>query len=251
MSDEEHSIRAEPHLRPTRAQSRTASEEPALGAHGEEATEEDTAQHNVWDEPWAQRAGLSVPKDRINYASWYRDRLESVSPLFAWSVCVFLAVVGGIWAIAGTFVSASVASIFPILSVVVIGPSIEEVMKITAVAVVLERRPYLFPHALVLVAAVAASALTFAVVENLLYIRVYVDEPTPAFVRWRWTVCTAMHVGATLIAGLGLRRMWQNSRKAFTKPVMADAFPYIVAAAVFHGGYNLFAFLYEGVFRPF
>lgn len=251
MSDDDHSIRGEPHLTHKRAESPNARNEPALGACAPIRDDEERAHHNVWDEPWAKRIGLALPEDAIDYARWYRAQLEATSAATSLLVCAALALVGGLLALVGTMFSGQIAPFFPLISVVVIGPAIEEVMKITAVAVVLERRPYLFANALVLFVAVVASALTFAVVENLMYLNVYVQNPSPSLIQWRWTVCTVLHVGATLIAGLGIRRMWYLSRSTFTKPEYKNVMPYLIAAVVVHGAYNLFATLYEGFFKPF
>ena len=127
----------------------------------------------------------------------------------------------------------------------------EENLKIMGVIILIERFPYFYRSPIQLFLAIVASAVCFAVIENLMYLNVYIENPSESLVTWRWTICTGLHVGASSIAFLGVRAMWVNSREAFTKPLVKDALPYIIAAACLHGAYNLFAVLFELTLQPF
>jgi RsiW-degrading membrane proteinase PrsW (M82 family) len=78
----------------------------------------------------------------------------------------------------------------------------------------------------------------FAIIENFLYLFVYVPDPPLWLVLWRWTVCVALHVGCTLIAGFGAAKVWQKQVSQMRRvPVPVDM-RYLVAAILVHGVYN-------------
>ena len=118
-------------------------------------------------------------------------------------------------------------------------------MKIAAALYVVELKPYLFRSPVQILICVLAGGLVFSVLENLLYQYVYISDPTPELLRWRWTVCVALHVGCSCIAGLGLRRIWLTTWRCKTQPQIALAYPYIVIAVIVHGSYNGFATLLD------
>ncbi len=228
-----------------------AADEPALRGAPARLGKDEAAAHNVWDEPATRAAGTAPPPQALTYARWYRDGLANTSPLHSWLVTLFLVATGGLFAILGVFLSHPRPGVQGILMLVLIGPALEEMLKIGATAIMVENRPYLFRSAAQIVIAVAASALVFSVLENVLYIHVYHRDATETFRLWRWTVCTALHVGATLIAGMGLVKSWRKGREDLTKPRMEHAYPYIVTAVILHGAYNCFATILQGVLRPF
>ena len=61
---------------------------------------------------------------------------------------------------------------------------------------------------------------------------------------WRLIVCTVMHVGCTMLACGGLVRAWSRAHEACGEFKMAVALPWLIAAMVIHGVYNLGAFIY-------
>jgi hypothetical protein len=54
-----------------------------------------------------------------------------------------------------------------------------------------------------------------------------------------------MHVGCSLIAGLGVMRTWREAWKRMERPSMALGYPYLVVAVAIHGTYNAFALALE------
>ena len=86
------------------------------------------------------------------------------------------------------------------------------------------------------------SALIFATVENLVYIHVYalaspLDHPA-MFAEFRWTVCTALHVSCSVIASLGLIRVWHRMNERGEPADLAHAYPLFAIAMALHGLYN-------------
>ena len=123
----------------------------------------------------------------------------------------------------------------------------EEMLKIGAALMVLERRPFFFRRPSQFFVATLGSALLFATIENLLYIYFYFPEGSAEFIYWRWTVCTGLHVGATAIATLGLVRIWKAAQpvddppRDFTRPSIAHGAAFFTAAIVLHGVHNTVA----------
>lgn len=224
--------------------------EPALTGHVAAQDPNEAALVSVWDEPGIKDS-VQRPPDAPTYASWYGERLARTSIMHSWLVVIGLAIIGGPFAILGAISSFNSGTMVGLLAVVVVGPMLEEFLKAGATMITLERHPYLFRYVWQIPLAVAGSALGFATVENLLYLGLYIDQPSASIVLWRWTVCTALHVGCSLIAGMGLMRMLRQARVEGAPPRTAAAFPYIVAAITVHGAYNLLATLTEVILEPF
>jgi DHA2 family multidrug resistance protein-like MFS transporter len=92
-----------------------------------------------------------------------------------------------------------------------------------------------------------AGGLAFAAIENVLYATVYLVDPTPGLLRWRWTVCVALHATCSTVAGLGLVRIWSTTVATSTRPRLSLGSPFLVAAIVLHGGYNAIAVLLDAL----
>lgn len=246
---DEHSIRNEPTIGSRDVEADAVSEEPVFSEVPAEGTDEERAHHNVWDEPVTDPS--KKPDDAYTYSTWYESMLASTSTGTRLSVALGLALIGGPLAITVAILMSSTQLALSFVGLVFIGPAVEEVAKITAVAAALERRPYLFNSPSALMACVLLSALSFAAMENVMYIYVYVDDPTAGFRMWRWFVCLPMHMAASSIAGVGLRNALSASRIDLVPPRMAIAYPYVVGAACLHGAYNFFAVSFSEIFEPF
>ncbi len=229
----------------------TLSGEPALGAPLPPASAEELAEHNVWDEAVMRLAGTAIPEGAPTYARWYAEGLSATSAGYTWLVTLGLCAVGGLFSISGALLATPNPVAGGWFVAVVFGPLAEEMLKVGAPLIVLERRPFFLSNVSQLFLAVFAGALGFAVIENLVYLQFYIDNPSPSIREWRWTVCTAMHLGASCIGALGLAHMMLRSKKDLSKPRLAIAAPYLMAAAILHGIYNLFALGYEAFFHPF
>lgn len=129
-----------------------------------------------------------------------------------------------------------------ILAAIAFVPVIEELAKALGPMLTLERRPFYFSGRGSLVALCAISGLVFAAIENLLYLNVYIPHPTAGIVLFRWTVCVALHVGCSTIAGLGLAREWRKAAERQGRADPRDALPLLATAMAIHGVYNLTVF---------
>jgi len=177
---------------------------------------------------------LPTPLDKPSYGSWLQARIAATPIGAGWVTAAGIAVVGGLWAVVG----AMFANRGGIVGVVVFSPVAEEVMKIGLVVAVIETRPFLFASRAQILVAAIGSALGFALIEKLLYLNVYVGEPSPGLVVWRWTVCLAIHVGCTIIAALGAMRVWRRTITELRRPNISPSLGPLVVAAIVHGTYN-------------
>ena len=116
----------------------------------------------------------------------------------------------------------------------------------------LERKPYRLFASSQFIFAGAVSALIFAAIENLIYIHVYShgsEIANPAiFAQFRWTVCTALHVCCSIIASLGLVRVWQKVCETGESADLSFGFPMFATAMVLHGVYNFSALFFSDIF---
>ena len=174
------------------------------------------------------------PVDQLGYARWLTRHAAATPTWRSWAVAGAAAMIGGVWAIVGTFI----AGVGGMASVVAFGPASEEIMKIALVAVIVEVRPYLFKSTDQIRIAAIASAATFAAVENVLYLHVYITAPSAMIIAWRWSVCVALHVGCTTLAVRGVADMWQQTMLELRPPRFGRALPWVVAAIIVHAAYN-------------
>ena len=196
----------------------------------------DDIDHTVWDEPAVTSHTAPTAGDQT-YARWYEHRQATTPAWIRLTLITAVALAAGPWAVLGAFIGSGnwMGSFF---GVAVFTPIVEELMKVAALTLLLERRPYLFRSAAGVLATAAAGGLAFAIIENFLYLTVYIPNPDVGLIVWRWTVCVGLHVGCSLIAGLGLARVRRVTHRTKTRPDLTLAFPCLVIAMVIHGLYN-------------
>jgi len=193
---------------------------------------------SVWDEPGLSRelAG-EVPKGGLTWYRWYLDQFAATSVVESWGTTFGVAVFGGLFAVVGTLVQQSMSG-GQIVAVTVVGPTIEEIMKIVLPLWLVEKRPWLYRNGGQILICAMASGLMFAAVENVLYLKVYINNPSAGLIQWRWTICVLLHSGCSTVAGIGVWKIWSRFQKEGRAPVLADGGAWIFAAIVLHGLYN-------------
>ena len=143
-----------------------------------------------------------------------------------WAAVAGATLVGGLLGVLGTFLTWTPLGMpfsGQILQSVLMAPPVEEVMKLAAAALLVERMPYLVRSRSQLLLVGLGSGLGFAVIENILYLTVYINSPTLFLVLWRWIVCTALHVTCTYIAVCGLAKVWERTVREGRPPRMSLA----------------------------
>lgn len=199
------------------------------------------AENSVWDEP-ALSPELSgkVPDGALTWYRWFTEQAALTSETTTWLVTVAISLAAGIWAILGAL-SLQTSWQFPVIMAVFVAPVTEEIMKIALAIWVAEKRPWLFKSFVQIVICGIASGLVFAAIENVIYLNVYIQNPSPQHVQWRWTICVMLHTGCSTIASIGVVQVWQRFQNEKRIPRLSDGARWIVAAMIIHGLYNLAA----------
>ncbi len=244
------SVHAEPHLRgEERLPPSAAPPREALMRPGNEGASGDEPDASVWDEPvLSQELAGAVPAGAMTYARWCAGARARTSVATTWLVTVAVALLAGPWAVLGAFLGGQ-GGFSAVILVAVLGPCVEEVLKVSAPLCVVERWPYLFRSRAQILLCAVLSGLVFAAIENALYLCVYVPNPMPWLIAWRWTVCVALHTGCSLIAGLGVARVWHDATARQARPKAGLALPALLTAIVLHGVYNAIALVAETIVR--
>ncbi len=196
---------------------------------------------SVWEEPTTSGvlAGRA-PEDALTYARWLDARVAERDVGTSWALTGLIALGAGPFAVMGAFWGAG-QTVFSVLALVVFGPMVEEVVKLALPTYVVERRPYLFLSRVQILLCGGCAGLVFSIIENLLYLYVYVPNPSAELVLWRWTVCVALHVGCSMIGAIGLASVWREGMADKRRPDVARAARWVMLGTVVHGSYNALA----------
>ncbi|HPF38340.1 MAG TPA: PrsW family glutamic-type intramembrane protease [Phycisphaerae bacterium] len=175
------------------------------------------------------------PPGEVSYATWYEERKRRASGAKVLIMLVGVILAGGPFAVVGAFLS----NIIPtFLGPIVIGPATEEIMKICLVLLIVETRPYLVRREVEITIAAIAGALGFAVIENMLYLNMYVTNPTIGLAIWRWSICTTLHVVCSIIASRGVVAVWRATEEQKRAPTLQLMYGPLLLAIITHGAYN-------------
>ena len=156
-------------------------------------------------------------------------------------LAISLALVGGVLGIAGAFVQELRAGgllLLPFLG----APIIEEGVKPIGVYILLMRWPHLLRGQLYTAALAGLAGLVFGVLESLVYVKLYVPDPSDAFVTYRFTVPLAVHALASFTVGLGVNQgvlAWARGETALPK-ASRNLF---IAAVTLHAVFNITGFV--------
>ena len=202
--------------------------------------------HSVWDEPGLSRSlSGEAPDHAVTWFGYYLQMRESTSVKMSWLITIVTAIIGGPLAIPGTLVEGATQS--GLLTIIAIGPTIEEIMKIALPLWIVEKRPWLFRSSTQILICCFASGLAFAAVENVIYLRFYIPNPTVSLAQWRWTICVLLHSSCSLLAGVGVMRMWKSFQAEKTTPQISYLRTALLSAIILHGSYNAIATFLETV----
>jgi RsiW-degrading membrane proteinase PrsW (M82 family) len=202
--------------------------------------------HSVWDEPGLSRSlSGEAPDHAVTWFIYFTQMKESTTAITSWLITILIAIIGGPLAILGTLIEGTTQS--GLLTVIAIRPTIEEIMKVALPLWIVEKRPWLFRSSTQILICCFASGLAFAAVENLIYLRFYVPNPSITLAQWRWTICVLLHSSCSLLAGFGVMRMWQSFQAEKTAPQVSHAGTALLSAIILHGSYNAFATLLETI----
>ena len=235
------SIEHEPQRRAAKFESdpSEASARENLAKQAVDAPTSNLVENSVWDEPSRSPTLAGHPgADDLTYARWLSERVANVSIIRSWLVTLTIAVLAGPWGLVGAlFIGGE--SLIGLVTVAVVAPVTEEITKVAAALWIVEKRPYLYRRPVQIVLCGLASGLTFAAIENMMYLYYYFPDHTARLTMWRWTACCLMHTSASTITSLGLIRIWSHTMKHKSRPDLSRGAPLFVSAMIVHGVYNV------------
>lgn len=163
--------------------------------------------------------------------------------LWYWRIVApLVALLGGLFGILG---AAYTELVYGSILVAFVGaPIIEEVMKPAGVYLLLVKRPAVLRSQRYTAFLAGLGGLAFAVVENLVYLNLYIPDPSPTLVLWRYTVCIGIHTVCSFIAGHGINDKLLAAVRGEVKFLSFDK-RFFVFAMVLHSLYNIFAVVAE------
>lgn len=189
----------------------------------------------------ATRAEVQV--GRLGFADWLAAKKARVGFVALLAVTLLAGLAGGPWSVLGALLQGSVHKpIFFWIYAVAIGPLVEEMLKQSGALFLLERRPWWLKHGWQFPLIAVISAGLFATIENLMYIAGPLqDLPADEFaaaVAFRWRYCTLLHLACSLLAAVGMWRVWRRHVADGAPAQLHHGYQWIVSAVVAHGLYN-------------
>lgn len=182
-----------------------------------------------------------------HFANSYVDSLRPKSGISLYQqtrrpgILLCLMLLSGLFSILAAILRQLTIGLPAILAAVVVAPPVEEILKVAVPIMVLEHRIGWLGRGRDLLWFALGSALVFAVVENFLYSFVYLKNPSSELLWWRWTACTAMHIMASGLSGIGLLRAYNRGYRDNQSPRFILEWPWLAGAIAVHMAYNTFA----------
>jgi RsiW-degrading membrane proteinase PrsW (M82 family) len=148
----------------------------------------------------------------------------------------FLALGGGVFGILGAFVTETFHG--SILGAYLAAPIIEETLKPSGLYLILAKWPRLLKNQIYIASLAALGGIVFALVENLVYLYIYIPDPSPQIVLFRYTACVGIHAICSFIFGLGINQKLLASIRGETKLLSYGKRFYFTAMAL-HSLFNI------------
>ncbi len=124
----------------------------------------------------------------------------------------------------------------------VAAPMIEEVMKPCGVYLLLVRWPEVLISRLYTALLAAVGGLSFAVIENILYLQFYFPEHTQTLVLFRYSAGLTMHVVSSFILGFGINQKLLASVRGEI-PLLKGNKKFFFIPMIMHSLFNIMAVL--------
>jgi len=235
-----------------RTQDNSVFDEPHLRGRqfGADPTEQTAADSPSGESLQALDSVFNEPSMRANggtgrtYGDWLTAKQRAMTGHRSWATMLLIALAAGPFAIVSAFWGSG-QTIFSIMAIVVFGPVVEEMGKVGLTLIAVERRPDFVRSTWQILIVGFVSGLVFASVENVLYLQVYIHEPTMQIIVWRWTVCVGLHVGCAMIASIGVAAIWREVQLSRQPARVERGFRFFAAAIILHGTYNLSMLILE------
>jgi RsiW-degrading membrane proteinase PrsW (M82 family) len=207
---------------------------PLIDGHEDEIS---TLRDSVRNEP-----AFTGSVQQTEIAAWLTQKRAQCTVTGNIMVTLAAALIAGPFAAVGALMAGQQTA-FRALYLILFAPVIEELLKQSGMIYLLEKKPYrIFSTGQFILAAVI-SATVFASIENLLYIYFYTNSQQiknfAGFCCFRWSACISLHIVCSVIASLGLVRVWKKQLADGKTADLAVGFKYFLTAIIIHGLYNL------------
>ncbi len=160
---------------------------------------------------------------------------------FKWRLFAFvIAAGGGVLGILGAIIQE--LSQGSLLVAFIAAPMIEEVMKPCGVYLLLVRWPQVLTSRLYTASLAAVGGLSFAVVENIIYLQFYFPEHTQTLVVFRYSAGLTMHVVSSFILGFGINQKLLASVRGEI-PLLKGNKRFFIIPMILHSLFNIMAVL--------
>ncbi len=210
----------------------------------QEATTDIEPDESVWDEPALSRPLIGdVSGLAADWFGYFEEKSRRISASRSWCITLAMVIFAGPLAIAGTLIQGLSSS--GLTMIFIMGPTVEEIMKVAFPLWIVERRPWLIRSVGQILLCGLCSGLAFAAVENLIYLNVYITDASPGIAQWRWSVCMLLHAGCSVVASLGVARVWRSISINRSRPDLSRGAAWLLTAIILHGSYNAIAVLLE------
>jgi hypothetical protein len=204
----------------------------------------DDPEKSVWDEPGIASALTGdLPADAVTWFGWYQANARQIPLLTSWQITVAAAIASGLFA-SLTVLMMQLHVQAQITVTIVLLPIFQELMKIVIPIWICEKRPWLFQSPIQIVFCGVVSALMVSTAANVFLISVVFKNAPTWIVLWRLVVCPALQVLCSLVASIGLVKVWRGIQARRGMPQLSDGAWWITAAMLIHGGYNAAALLW-------
>ena len=168
-------------------------------------------------------------------ASPDRRRYQTTAaPFKARLLTLGIALGGGVFGILGAIFQEARGLPDPFVS----APIVEEAVKPAGLYLLLFKWPHLLGSQRYTASLAALGGLAFGLVEAVVYVKVYVAEPSQGFVIYRFTLPLALHSAASFIYGHGINERlaaWVRGEGS----LRATGWKFFLAAVILHGLYNV------------
>ena len=177
-------------------------------------------------------SGSATPDTTQEAAFTAADR---VGP-FGLAFTILVALIGGLLGIVGAVIQEFRAGGFLLLPILG-APIIEEGLKPVGVYLLQVRWPHLLLGRLHVALLAGLAGLTFGIIEALVYVNVYVDDPPGWFVTYRFTLPLVLHTTGSFLVGLGITARLMAWAQG-DGPLPKSSRNFFLAAVALHAVYN-------------
>ena len=149
---------------------------------------------------------------------------------------LLLALAGGVFGVLGAFFTE--LSHTSLLSAFVAAPIIEEGLKPSGLYLLLAKWPRVLRSQIYTASLAALGGIVFALIENQVYLNIYIRDPSPEVILFRYTACIGVHAACSFIFGLGINRKLLDSIRGETR-FLSCGKRFFFSAMALHSLFNI------------